>query len=302
MAAAPVINIDRRQGDGWAAAATGDATQAFIVDLDGFGGPLDLLLALARSEKLDLRAISIQALADQYLAYIARVRRANLEVAAEYLVMAAWLAYLKSRLLLPAPPDSDEPSAEALAEALARQLRRLELIRALGARLMARPQRGIDVFPRGCPEPLQAPVRLSIQADLYDLLAAYGRHVCRQRQQQPLALPEFDLDRVEDAMGRMLAALGQAPGWENLSRFLPEGTLEGLRLGRLRARSALASTLIASLELARRGRLAVRQARPFGPIALLALAPTGESNADADLDDFAADPDPRADPVGDAGG
>jgi segregation and condensation protein A len=254
----------------------------FVVDLDGFEGPLDLLLALARADRLDLRAISIQALADQYLAYIARAHRANLDVAAEYLVMAAWLAYLKSRLLLPQPPAAEEPSGDAMAEALASQLRRLALVRALGQRLMAQPQRGIDVFPRGRPEALSGPVVHELRADLFDLLAAYGRHLRRRRGPPPLALPVLDLDRVDDAIRRMLAALGAAPGWENLSRFLPEGTIDGLRRGDLKARSGLASTFVASLELARQHVIQLRQARPFGPIALLALDPPARERGISD--------------------
>ena len=252
---------------------------AFIVDLDGFEGPLDLLLSLARSDKLDLREISIGDLADQYLAYIAMVRRANLEIAAEYLVMAAWLAYLKSRLLLPAPPQEDEPSAEALAEALAQQLRCLDTIRNLGSKLMARPQRGRDVFPRGMPEEITVPVVTSFRCELFDLLAAYGRHLQRERQSDALELPVLDLYAVDDAIQWMLDRLNVSQGWESLSRFLPEGTLEGLRAGEMRARSGLASTFVASLELARQRVVALRQARPFGPIALCVLKGTDAAEA-----------------------
>ncbi len=249
--------------------ADGDA--AFVVDLDGFEGPLDLLLSLARADKLDLREISIGDLAEQYLAYIALVRRANLEVAAEYLVMAAWLAYLKSRLLLPAPAEADEPSPEALADALAAQLRCLDAARRAGDKLMARPQRGRDVFARGMPETLAGPVRVSFRCDLFDLLAAYGRQLRRERQSRPLALPALDLYAVDDAIEWMLDRLNASQGWESLSRFLPEGTLEGLRAGDMRARSGLASTFVAGLELARRRLVTLRQARPFGPIALCAV-------------------------------
>ncbi|MFO1154945.1 MAG: ScpA family protein [Rhodospirillales bacterium] len=253
---------------------------AFIVDLDGFEGPLDLLLSLARSDKLDLREISIGDLAEQYLAYIAMVRRANLEVAAEYLVMAAWLAYLKSRLLLPAPPEEDEPSAEALADALARQLRCLDTIRRLGGKLMARPQRGRDVFPRGMPEDITMPVTIGFRCELFDLLAAYGRHLQRERKTGALELPVLDLYAVDDAIQWMLDRLNVSQGWESLSRFLPEGTLEGLRTGEMRARSGLASTFVASLELARQRVVALRQVRPFGPIALCLLKQADAAEAD----------------------
>jgi Uncharacterized conserved protein len=254
---------------------------AFIVDLDGFEGPLDLLLTLARDQKLDLRQISMLELADQYLEYIAEVRRANLQVAAEYLVMAAWLAYLKSKLLLPAPPRADEPSAEAMAEALAVRLRHLDAIRAAADRLLARPQLGRDVFPRGRREDLSPVVRVELKASLYDLLKAYGGYLRRQVRTVAWQVQPLDLYSVEDALGRIGAMLGSVPGWEYLTRYLPEGTLEGLRKGELRARSAVASTFVASLELAKQGVVLLRQSRPFGPIAILAQGPV----------DGAADPD-----------
>ncbi len=254
---------------------------AFIVDLDGFEGPLDLLLSLARDQKLDLRQISILQLADQYLAYISEVRRANLQVAAEYLVMAAWLAFLKSRLLLPVPPKAEEPGAEALAETLALRLQQLDAMRAAADRLMARPQLGRDVFPRGRREVLKPVVRTIFQADLFDLLSAYGRHLRRQERVVAWQVRPLDLYSVEEALARIGGMLGTVPGWEYLTRYLPEGTLEGLRSGKLRARSALASTFVATLELAKQGILNIRQSRPFGPIALLARE-TDEGTADSD--------------------
>lgn len=254
---------------------------AFIVDLDGFEGPLDLLLALARDQKLDLRHISMLELANQYLDYIAEVRRANLQVAAEYLVMAAWLAYLKSKLLLPAPPRTDEPSAEAMADALAARLRHLDAIRTAADRLMARPQLGRDVFSRGRREELSPVVRVELKANLFDLLSGYGRYLRRQVRSVAWQVQPLDLYSVEDALARIGAMLGSVPGWEYLTRYLPEGTLEGLRRGELRARSAVASTFVASLELAKQGVVLLRQSRPFGPIAILAQEPA----------DGAADPD-----------
>lgn len=255
---------------------------AFIVDLDGFEGPLDLLLSLARDQKLDLRQISILELADQYLEYIAEVRRANLQVAAEYLVMAAWLAFLKSKLLLPAPPRPEEPGAEAMAEALALRLRHLEAIRDAADRLIARPQLGRDVFPRGRREELAPVVRVEWKATLYDLLAAYGRYLRRQERTGSWQIRALDLYSVEDALGRIRKLLGSVPGWEYLTRYLPEGTLEGLRAGELRARSAVASTFVASLELAKQGVLQLKQSRPFGPIALLANGAGDDGTADPD--------------------
>ncbi|OYZ91041.1 MAG: segregation/condensation protein A, partial [Xanthobacter sp. 17-67-6] len=160
------------------------ADGAFVVDIDGFEGPLDLLLALARTQKVDLTRLSILALADQYLAFIDAARKVRLELAADYLVMAAWLAYLKSRLLLPLPPQEDGPSAEEMAAAFARRLRHLERIRQAAARLMARERLGRDVFPRVVPErPRGTDQPVTYTATLYDLLSAYAA----QRQKQALS-------------------------------------------------------------------------------------------------------------------
>lgn len=261
-----------------APAATGPAPEAplaFIVDLDGYEGPLDLLLALARDQKVDLRQISILALADQYLAFIARACRAHLDVAAEYLVMAAWLAYLKSRLLLPDPAAGEEPSADALAEALAARLARLDAMRAAAVRLFARPQLGTAFFARGCPERPPAPAPGPVRAELADLIASYAEVLKRREAEVPLAIEAIEpMMTVEDALERIRRGLGHAPGWESLLRYLPDGTLAGLRAGRLGARVQLAATLMATLELAREGVLVLRQSRPFGPIYIKAA--TGE--------------------------
>ena len=246
--------------------ADGDA---FVVDVDGWEGPLDLLLALARAQKVDLRRLSIVALADQYLAYVAAARRVSLELAAEYLVMAAWLAELKSRLLLPEPAAPDQPSSEEMAAALAFQLRRLDAMREAGKRLTARPQLGRDFWPRGRSEPIDEQVEMVVTAGLRSLLRVYGRLLRRRQADEPLALSEpVTLDSVEAALARILRSLGQAPGWESLTRYLPEGTLEGLRDGALTARSSLAATFGAVLELARQGAVVLRQNQPFGPIYL----------------------------------
>lgn len=247
----------------------GAAGDAFIVDVDGWEGPLDLLLALARSQKVDLRQISIVKLADQYLTYVAAARRHSLELAAEYLVMAAWLAELKSRLLLPEPAGPEEPSSAELAAALAFQLRRLDAMRQAGARLMALPRQGRDFWPRGRPEPVNERTVTLVSVELRDLLRAYGDHLRRRRRGQPLTLSEpVELDTIEAALARIGRMLGGAPGWESLTRYLPVGTLEGLRAGELAARSALAATFGAVLELARQGALVLRQNQPFGPIYL----------------------------------
>jgi segregation and condensation protein A len=238
----------------------------FIVDVEGYEGPLDILLGLAREQRVDLKHISIVQLADQYLAFIAEVQRASLEVAAEYLVMAAWLAYLKSRLLLPEPPKSDEPSAEELAAVLAFQLRRLEAMRGAGEALMARTRLQKDIFPRGAAEPLaEARTTEIIKVDLHDLLKAYVTRVARQ-QPHGLRIEALDLFSVELALERLRHMLGCSPGWATLFSFLPDGTADGLRQGRIAARSALAATFAACLELAREGHVRLRQNGSFGPI------------------------------------
>lgn len=264
------LEVEGESGpDAIAAKQGGGLDDAFIVDVDGWEGPLDLLLALARAQKVDLRQISIVKLADQYLAYVAAARRASLELAAEYLVMAAWLADLKSRLLLPEPAGREEPSNDEMAAALTFHLRRLDAMRQAGARLMALPQQGRDFWPRGLPEaPNERTVRL-VHAELPDLLRAYGDCLRRRRRDEPLAMSEpVELDSVEAALARIRKTLGMAPGWENLTRYLPSGTLEHLRLGELAARSALAATFGAVLELVRQGVLVLRQNQPFGPIYL----------------------------------
>src|SRR5579872_6752024 len=157
--------------------------QALVVDVEGFEGPLDLLLALARQQKVDLAKISILALADQYLAFIEQARKLRLELAADYLVMAAWLAYLKSRLLLPEQHEADGVSAEEMASALAQRLRRLEAIRRVAEQLLNRPQLGREVFARGLPEPIAEVKKPEWSATLYDLLSAYAS----QRQKQARA-------------------------------------------------------------------------------------------------------------------
>lgn len=267
-----------------AAAAPADA---FIVDVDGWEGPLDVLLALARAQKVDLRQISIVQLADQYLAYVAAVRRASLTLAAEYLVMAAWLAELKSRLLLPQPPGPEEPSSDEMAAALAFQLRRLDAMRQAAERLTRRPQLGRDTLLRGRAETIEERTVTTVRATMPELLRAYAEHLRRRRRDSPLDLgEEVTLDTVEAALARIRRSLGTAPGWESLTRYLPPGTLEGLRDGRLEARSALAATFGALLELARRGSIALRQNQPFGPI-FLKPQPGGGGGAGAAGEDRA---------------
>ena len=245
-----------------------EGPDTFIVDIDGYEGPIDVLLGLAREQKVDLKHVSIVQLAEQYLTFIAETRRASLEVNAEYLVMAAWLAYLKSRLLLPELPRPDEPSGEEMAAALAFQLRRLEAMRDAGAGLMARSRLDQDIFPRGEVERLAEVTTIGVmRVDLHDLLRAYVAHVARQ-QPHGLRIETSDLYSVKQALERLRQMLETSTGWATLFSFLPDETAEGLREGRVSARSALAATFAASLELVREGHIRLRQNSSFGPIYL----------------------------------
>ena len=260
--------------------------ERLVVDLDGWEGPLDLLLDLARDQKVDLARLSILRLADQYLEFIARVRRTHLDLAAEYLVMAAWLAYLKSRLLLPEPtPDpADEPTPAEMAEALAFRLRRLQAMRDAGARLFAGPRLGQTTFGRGAPEGIERVDRPLYSLRLYDLLRAYADHLAR-RSVTVLTVEAADLWSVEDALARLesLLGLGRLPDWSVLMAYLP--AVEG---DPLRIRSAMASTFVAALELARQGRLVLRQdGGPAAPILVRAARPD-------EVDDGADDDEARA--------
>ena len=233
-----------------------------LVDLEGYEGPLDLLLELAREQKVDLTRISILALADQYLAFIQQARDRRLEIAADYLVMAAWLAYLKSRLLLPEPEGEGEPSGAQMAAALRYQLQRLEAMREAGVRLLNRPQLGQAFFARGEPQPLDVVSTTVYDVSLYELLQAYARNAVRA-EATSLHIAPMDYYSVEDALQRLESLLGSAPGWRSLSAFLPPELKDSLH-----GRSAVASTLSASLELVREGKAEIRQDGTFGPIYL----------------------------------
>lgn len=233
-----------------------------LVDLDGFEGPIDVLLTLARDQKVDLTKISILQLADQYLAFVARARSVRLELAADYLVMAAWLAYLKSRLLLPVTETPDEqPSGQEMAAALAFQLRRLEAMQEAGVRLMARALLGRDVFARGAPEPVEVVTSVTFETKLYDLLTAYGAIRDKVEGHRALQIAPMELYSVELALERLRDQLGFMPDWVSLSAFLPPGLKDGLIM-----RSALASTFVATLELVREGKILLRQTSPYAPI------------------------------------
>ncbi|MEN8196595.1 MAG: ScpA family protein [Pseudomonadota bacterium] len=239
----------------------GPGKERLVVDLEGYEGPLDVLLALARDQKVDLTRISIRQLADQYLAFIHQARRVRLELAADYLVMAAWLAYLKSRLLLPAGGDEGEPSGPELAAALQFQLRRLEAMRNAGMRLLARPQLGRDFLSRGDPEELTVAATSVYEVSLYDLLKAYADRRRRIDSGTLQIVASNDLYSVDEALQRLSSLIGRIPDWRTLANFLPDDLREGLNM-----RSAIASTFAASLELAKAGKAELRQDSPFGPI------------------------------------
>ena len=235
---------------------------ALVVDVEGFEGPLDLLLALARQQKVDLAKISVLALAEQYLTFIEAARKLRLELAADYLVMAAWLAYLKSRLLLPEPATPDGPSAEDMANALAWRLKRLEAFREVSNQLMQRPQLQRDVFQRGDPEPIADIKHPQWTATLYDLLSAYAK----QRSQSAFNHVQFKkrnvwaLQEARDILERLVGAAGD---WAPLDKYLFEYLVEPS----MRA-TVFASSLAATLELVREGALEVHQQQAFAPIYL----------------------------------
>ena len=235
-----------------------------VVELGAYEGPLDVLLSLAREQKVDLTKISILRLAEQYLAFITEARGLRLEVAADYLVMAAWLAYLKSRLLLPPPADeTDEPTGAEMAAALAFQLRRLEAMRNAGVALFERHQLGRDMFRRGQPESFPA-LRSSVyEVSLFELLKAYSVQQRRTEGRTYSIGAPATLFSVEDALQQLSERLGTMPDRTTLSSFLPPGLLDPLS-----RRSAMAATFGASLELAKTGRLQLRQDAAFGPIYL----------------------------------
>ena len=245
-----------------------DENGQFLLDLDGFDGPIDVLLSLAREQKVDLAKISILALAEQYIAFIERARKLRLELAADYLVMASWLAYLKSRLLLPEPEGDEEPSAAEMADALAFQLRRLESMQQASQKLLALPRLGRDVFLRGDPDPIVIEQHSTFVLSLFDLLAVYGQHLTRHETKQYTIEP-FLLHSVEQAIERLSEMVGRIPGWTLLSQFLPSYDASAASSGeqrRLVGRSALAATFGASLELAKRGIVKIRQDANFEPI------------------------------------
>ncbi|MEM6887663.1 MAG: ScpA family protein [Pseudomonadota bacterium] len=237
------------------------AAEALIVDVDGFEGPLDLLLSLSRTQKVDLRRISVLALARQYLAFVNRAKALRLELAADYLVMAAWLAFLKSRLLLPPDPEEEGPSGEELAAHLAFQLERLQAMRDAAARLMGRDRLGRDVFVRGQTHEVRRTRQVRYTATLLDLMQGYAR--IRTRDEfRPYSMDRDAVYTMEEALGRLRGLIGYTGEWTELASYLPEGWENDPQ----RRRSATASTFAASLELVKEGQLEIRQSGTFAPI------------------------------------
>ena len=239
------------------------AAEALIVDVDGFEGPLDLLLTLSRTQKVDLRKISVLQLAQQYLAFVEKAKALRIELAADYLVMAAWLAFLKSRLLLPPDPTEEGPSGEELAAHLAFQLERLAAMRDCAAKLMARDRLGRDFFARGIPEDVTRVKKVTYTATLLDLMQGYAR--IRTRDDfRPFVMDRDAVFTMEQALDRMRGLIGFAGTWTDISSYLPEG----FATDPARRRSATASTFAASLELVKEGRVEIRQSETFAPIEL----------------------------------
>jgi segregation and condensation protein A len=243
---------------------------ALLLNIDGYEGPIDVLLAMARDQKVDLTKISILQLARQYIEFIDRAQELELELAAEYLVMAAWLAYLKSRLLLPRDEKSEEPDAQTIAEALQFQLRRLEAMQKAATDLLALPQLGADIFPRGMPEGFRVVTDLAWDVNLYDLLKAYG-DIKQRKEHSVYELPKFMLMSMEAAYERLNTMLGRLPRkgpfsvWTTLQSFLPENIRD-----KLFGRSSMASIFTAGLEMVKQGKIEIKQDGLFRPIYLRA--------------------------------
>ncbi|MFZ7090663.1 segregation and condensation protein A [Primorskyibacter sp. 2E233] len=237
------------------------AAEALVVDVDGFEGPLDLLLNMARVQKVDLRKISILDLSRQYLTFVEKAKELRIELAADYLVMAAWLAFLKSRLLLPPDPTEDGPSGEELAAHLAFQLERLQAMRQAAAQLMARDQLGKDFFARGLPEKMERVRKVHYTATLIDLMQGYAR--IRTRDEfRPFVMDRNNVYTMEEALDRLRGMIGFAGQWTDIQSYLPDGW-DG---DPVRWRSATAATFAASLQLVKEGQAELKQSENFAPI------------------------------------
>lgn len=254
---------------------TPEGENPLVVDVDGFEGPLDLLLTLARNQKVDLSKISILALAEQYLAFVDEARKLRLELAADYLVMAAWLAYLKSRLLVPEQrADDDEPTGEELAELLAFRLKRLEAMRDSAARLVNRPRLGRDVFARGAPEPVAVHRTSTYDATLYDLLSAYAA----QRQRQMVSVVHVRRRTVwslADAREILARLLGRMTDWTPIESFLLP-----YMAGPEVSATVRASAFSAALEMVREGKIELRQGEAYGPLYIRTAGPRAVSDGE----------------------
>jgi segregation and condensation protein A len=240
--------------------------EALVVDIDGFSGPLDLLLALARTHKIDIACLSLLPLVDQYLAFIAEAKKLNLEIAADYLVMAAWLTFLKSRLLLPKEKDeAGNLSAEEMEARLAFRLMRLDAMRTAAGQLMTRKRLGLDIFPRGAPEAVRTIRETTYTAEIFDLLKAYADQR-RRTIKRVHVVKKRTVWSIKDARRRLEALVGQSTGgWVQLDMFL-EQYLPAPQPGSDVGRTVLASSFGATLELAREGYIEIRQEAPFAPI------------------------------------
>ncbi len=234
--------------------------ERLIVDIEGFEGPLDVLLALSRTQKVDLKRISILELVKQYLEFVNKARALRLELAADYLVMAAWLAYLKSRLLLPEEDNEDELSAEELAARLTYQLERLNAIRERAAILMSRNQIGRDIFPRGAPEPVIVTRHHTYELSIYELLKAYAEHKTREAVAD-IRIHKRAVYTLDQAIDRLSDMLGLALDWTDLEQFLPQNIKD-----QQMAKSIKASMFSASLEMAKMGKADLVQKQIFGPL------------------------------------
>ncbi len=237
--------------------------EALIVDVHGFEGPLDLLLTLSRTQKVDLRRISVYELARQYLTFVDRAKELRIELAADYLVMAAWLAYLKSRLLLPPDPEEDGPSGEELAAHLAFQLERLQAMRDAAARLMGRDQLGRDFFARGQGEDVQRIKTVTYTANLLDLMQGYAR-IRTKDEFRPFVMDRESVFTMEEALERMRSLIGFTGSWTDMLSYLPDGW----HTDPVKRRSATAATFAASLQLVKEGKMEIRQTENFAPIQL----------------------------------
>ncbi|NQY60836.1 ScpA family protein [Cognatishimia sp.] len=239
------------------------AAETLVVDVDGFEGPLDVLLTLSRTQKVDLRTISILDLARQYLAFVEKAKQMRIELAADYLVMAAWLAFLKSRLLLPPDPEEEGPSGEELAAHLAFQLERLQAMRDCAAKLMARDRLGRDFFARGLTERVETKKTITYTATLLDLMQGYAR-IRTKDEFRPFVMDRDAVFTMEQALERMRGMIGFAGTWTDILSYLPDGWENDPQ----KRRSATAATFAASLELAKEGKVEIRQSETFAPIEL----------------------------------